>query len=115
MTKKPTYAERVQAEKLPVVTGIIYRATEVKTIGNDCTGGAAFVDRPMDTALCNLLPHCTKEKRLDGLPGLRRDDHRRRRVLGRALRECGRGRLPSRRARRGSGAVQTRRLRRGDR
>ena len=67
MAKKPTYAEREKAEKLPVVTGIMYRATEVKTIGNDCTGCAAFVQRTMDTALCNLLPHCTKEKRLDGL------------------------------------------------
>lgn len=66
MAKPMSYAERVKAEKLPVVAGQQYRATEVKKIDNDCTGCAAFVGLCLNAALCNALPVCTKEKRLDG-------------------------------------------------
>jgi hypothetical protein len=64
---KPTYAERVQAEKLPVVDGVQYRAVQVKIIDSDCSGCAARLSLCKNTTLCNALPSCSKESRLDGI------------------------------------------------
>ena len=67
MPKKPTYAELVQKEKLPVAYGRQFRAEEVKRIEDGCPGCAASNRGVIDKPLCNALPACTKEKRLDGL------------------------------------------------
>ncbi len=67
MPKRPNFAERMQAEKLPVANGQQYRAEAVKVIDDKCTGCAAAQGGVINKDLCNALPPCGKSNRTDGL------------------------------------------------
>ena len=60
---KNFFAERMQAEKLPVVNGQQYRAEAVQLLDDKCTGCAAAHNK----ALCDALPPCGRASRLDGM------------------------------------------------
>lgn len=67
MAKQLGYAMRFANEKTPSVAGEQYRASEVKKIDERCTGCAAAIDGVINKDLCNALPPCGKERRLDGM------------------------------------------------